>query len=207
MREVAFRATQPYGDGGVERLKLALSAFELERSDDHVVLYLPVGSPGFNRRGKQAGPRGGFLLPDTWEPGLHPRPWRHQDVVMVHRFADAWSTWRWLDDHRAWTPGAYVNLERRWVVRADSYDTDDLTLDVVVAPDGTVSLKDEEELAWAEAEGLYSPETTAAIRAAGDRALAHFGAGGWPLDVDWDRWLPPTDAGLPALPAGWDRMS
>ncbi|GAB3752516.1 hypothetical protein GCM10028864_30030 [Microlunatus parietis] len=198
---MALRAVQPDG-----RLKFALAAFELERTDDHVVLYVPVGAPGFNRRGERAGPRGAFLLPDRWEPGLHPRPWRHQDVVMVHRFADEWSTWRWLDDQRDWTPGAYVNLERLWVSRPQTYDTDDLTLDVVVSPGGDVRLKDEDELAWAEAEGIYAPETAAAIRTIGDRALTHFGNGGWPLDAAWDRWRAPSDLGLPSLPDGWDRV-
>lgn len=198
---MALRAVQSDG-----RLKLALAAFELDRTDDHVVLYLPVGAPGFNRRGERGGPRGGFLLPDRWEPGLYPRPWQNQDVVMVHRFADEWSTWRWLDDQHQWTPGAYVNLERLWVPRPQAYDTDDLTLDVMIDADGTVKLKDEEELAWAEAEGHYPPELAAAIRAAGDRALAHFRTGGWPLDTDWDRWRPPPDLGLPTLPDGWDQL-
>jgi len=145
MDSVALRVVTTDG-----RLRTALAMFQLERTEEHVVLAAPVGSPGFSRRGVTGGPRGSFLLPGQWEPGLHPRPWRHRDVVMVHRFVDEWSTWRWLDERKSWTAGAYVNIERLWAVVPAGYDTEDLTLDVVVGDDGAVRLKDEDELAWVE---------------------------------------------------------
>jgi hypothetical protein len=198
MRSVALRVITDDG-----RLRAALAAFELHRTAEHVVLCMPVGSPGFGRRGRTGGPRGSFLFPDGWEPGWHRREWRIRDVVMVHRFGDEWSTWRWLTEDRSWQPGAYVNLERAWRIGDDHYDTDDLTLDVVISEAGEVSLKDEDELAWAEREGIYSTESAARIRRIGDDASAHFAAGGWPLRENWDAWRPPADLGLPSLPAGW----
>ena len=47
------------------RLRTALAAFQLERTDDYVALAVPVGSPGFSRHGVGGGPRGSFLLPPT----------------------------------------------------------------------------------------------------------------------------------------------
>jgi len=159
MRQVALRMIT----GG--RLRGALAAFEIERRLDAVILSVPVGAPGFRRTGARGGPRGSFLLPDSWDQGMKPQPWHGLDVVMVHRFDDPWSTWRWLDGERQWTPGFYINLERRWVVGESTYDTDDLTLDVVVDSDGGVTLKDEHELDWAEREGIYTSAEAADIRA------------------------------------------
>lgn len=146
MRSIALRMIT----GG--RLRSAHAAFEVERTSDFVVLAMPVGAPGFGRADARGGPRGSFLLPDGWDEGMEPRPWRLLDVVMVHRFVDSWSTWRWLDADRHWTPGYYINLECSWVVGESTYDTYDLTLDVVVDEDGYVSMKDEHELDWAERE-------------------------------------------------------
>ena len=199
MRSVAVRIVT--GEG---RLRAGLAAFELERSAKHVVLCLPVGSPGFSRQGRKGGPRGSFLYPDGWEPGWHRRPWRNRDVVMVHHFGDEWTTWRWLTEERSWQPGAYINIERPWQIGDDHYDTDDLTLDVVISADGAISLKDEDELAWAEAEGIYSKDAATHIRDVGDQAVAHFAAGGWPLHADWDKWTPATSIGLPTLPRDWN---
>jgi hypothetical protein len=188
------------------RLRTAVAAFEIERTPDFVVLSVPVDAPGFTRTGTRGGPRGSFLLPDEWDEGMQPRPWRLLDVVMVHRFADPWSTWRWLDAARQWTPGYYVNLERTWAVGESTYDSDDLTLDVVIDGDGRVSMKDTHELAWAEESGIYSADEAADIRAIGDRAADHFRSAGWPLNERWDRWRTPADAGIPTLPADWDHV-
>lgn len=198
MRSVALRIVT---DGG--RLRAGLAAFEVERTADYVVLWMPVGSPGFSRQGRAGGPRGSFVRPDGWEPGWYRREWRNLDVVMVHRFADEWSTWRWLTEDRSWQPGAYINLERAWKVGEDHYDTDDLTLDVVISGDGEVSMKDEEELVWAEEEGIYSAEAADRIRQIGEAAAGHFARGGWPLDANWESWRMPSGAGLPTLPATW----
>lgn len=201
MRSVALRVVTDDG-----RLRAGLAAFEVELTDEYVVLGMPVGSPGFSRKGRTGGPRGSFLYPDGWAPGWYPREWRNLDVVMVHRFGDEWSTWRWLTKDRSWQPGAYVNLERDWRVGDDHYDTDDLTLDVVVSGDGTVSLKDEEELDWAERDGIYTGESATKIRTIGAAAASHFAAGGWPLEANWDAWRPPSSAGLPTLPASWEAL-
>ena len=54
------------------RIRFALAAFEVERTDHHVVLYAPVGAPGRDRDGLRDGPRGSFLRPEnfeaTWSP-------------------------------------------------------------------------------------------------------------------------------------------
>ena len=200
MRQVTLRSISD------SRVKWVQAAHEVERTDEHVVLSVPVGSPAFSRGGVQGGPRGTFLLPDHMADDLEPRAWRFLDVVMVHRFADSWSTWRWLDADRAWTPGCYVNLERAWTCTDEAvYDTEDLTLDLVIDEMGAITFKDEHELAWAEEQGYYTPADAARIRAIGLEAYGHFSAGGWPLNAAWDRWKPASGL-VPALQPGWDRL-
>lgn len=186
------------------RLATVWAVFEVQRTESHVVLHVPGGAEGATRSGPRGGPRGRLLLPGNLRYGFVPRPWTGNDVLMVHRFDQPWSTWRWLDADGAWLPGSYVNLERLWVLGDDGYDTEDLTLDLVIAGDGSLSFKDEDEVDWCEAEGVYSPTEAADIRAIGQRAADHFSRAGWPLGVSWDGWAPARRSSPPRLPDGWD---
>jgi hypothetical protein len=200
MRPVTLRSVSD------SRVKWAQAAYEVECTDDHVVLSVPVGSPNLSRGGVRGGPRGTFLLPDLVTDDLQAGAWKILDVVMVHRFGDSWSTWRWLDADRGWTSGCYINLECGWTRSQDSmYDTEDLTLDLVVDDEGHITFKDEHELAWAEDEGYYMPGDAALIRTIGKDAYAHFSARGWPLGADWDQWKP-APGRVPDLQHGWDAV-
>lgn len=64
-----------------------------------------------------------------------------------------------------------------WRAGDDHYDTDALTLDVVLSGDGDVSMKDEDEVQWAEREGNYAPATATKIRRIGDAASKDVEAG------------------------------
>lgn len=146
------------------------------------------------------------MLPDDRDHGFTSRPWTGQDVVMVHRFDQMWSTWRWLTSAGEWVPGSYINLERTWLLGEGVYETEDLTLDVVISADGSLSFKDEDELDWLETVGLCTGSDADAIRAIGQRAHEHFSSHGWPLDVSWDAWLPGPSRRPPELPSGWEAM-
>jgi Protein of unknown function (DUF402) len=185
------------------RLRTAMAAFQLERTARHVVLHVPVGSERRTRSGKTGGPRDRVLLPTDWDDGFVSRPWAGHDLVMVHRFCDQWSTWRWLTDEGSWRAGTYINIECRWLAGEDTFDTDDLTLDLVIGETGEVTFKDEDELAWLEQAGIYSSSEASAIRAVGRKAHQHVTSGGWPMNVDWTTWLPVQRARPPTLPVGW----
>lgn len=102
---------------------------------------------------------------------------------------DPWSTWRWVEESNL-RPGDYINLQEPWTSTSIGWDTTDLTLDLVVDSDGAVAFKDEDELHWAQQQGVYSAAEEDRIREVGRRAQEHAGARGWPLDVDWNRWIP-----------------
>jgi hypothetical protein len=74
----------------------------------------------------------------------------------------------------------------------------DEKLDLVVAPDGAIRLKDEDELVEAARRG-YLDE--AEVRAELERVLAD---PPWP--TGWEEWRPDPSWAMPELPTGWDSV-
>jgi Protein of unknown function (DUF402) len=188
------------------QLRFALGAYEIEHTDKHVVLYVPVGAAGYDRDGIRDGPRGTFLRLDHFARTFSPTSWTGADCLFVHRFGDPWSTWRWVEANRRLRPGAYLNLQEPWRKTRIGWDTADLTLDVVVHPDGVVSYKDEDELKWAEQQGVYRADEAARIRQAGEIARGHATNRNWPLNIDWTRWIPSDQLDLPSPASVWERL-
>lgn len=122
----------------------------------------------------------------------------HTDTLQFWRAGEWQSMWvSWLPSGEHW--GWYVNLQLPYERFALGFRTMDLALDVIVDPDGTTHMKDEDELAIFTERGLVDGELLARIRAAAefDRDRAPF-TGGW---VDW---RPDPSWPLPELPQGWD---
>lgn len=90
----------------------------------------------------------------------------------------------------------YVNFERDGVRRGAIFDLVDEKLDLVVAADGTIRIKDEDELAEAARTG-YVDE--AEVRRELERVLAD---PPWP--TGWESWRPDPAWPAPELPPGWD---
>ncbi|HEY5787322.1 MAG TPA: DUF402 domain-containing protein [Microlunatus sp.] len=134
---------------------------------------------------------------DTFSPMV----WAGADCLFVHHFGEPWSTWRWIEDGEL-RPGAYINLQEPWAATSIGWDTTDLTLDVVVDGDGAITFKDEDELDWAQHQGVYTAGDAARIREIGRRAREHVEERAWPLDVDWHRWILVLQD-LPELPEAW----
>ena len=103
--------------------------------------------------------------------------------MLVNRFGDPWSTWRWIGStpDRQLKPGAYFDLQEPWRQTSIGWDTIDLTLDVLVDADGNVSVKDVDELAWSQQVGVYPDPTAARIREIGRQAFDHAASADWPL--------------------------
>ena len=103
----------------------------------------------------------------------------------------------------------YVNFERPPAWHAAGWDTLDLTVDLVVEPDGAWRWKDEDEYAHARRLGVVSDAEHAAVRAAREQAVAAvqareglFGedpAKRWRPDPAWRR---PSLADVPAPSEG-----
>jgi predicted RNA-binding protein associated with RNAse of E/G family len=100
-----------------------------------------------------------------------------------------------------------VNLERPLERTAIGFDTVDHALDVVIELDrSSWRWKDEEELAEAVRDGLFTPEEAADFRAWGERAVDRVLSREPPFDRDWLGWRPDPGWPRPELSAGWDRV-
>jgi uncharacterized protein len=158
-------------------------------------LYLGPGAEGV-WMGRD--PDGRYL--ERWARGddPHPHVWRLHHVLSLTRRGDAHSLWHMWDEE--WTFACwYVQLWKPVVERDGVVETMDHALDVLVEPDGTWSWKDEDDLAEAQALGVFSGEEVAAIRAEGERVLS---APPWP--TGWEDWRPDPSWPGPELRPGWD---
>jgi hypothetical protein len=164
------------------------------------VLFQPVGTVCKCRGGSRGGPQGRSLL--EWD-GTHRDIAVGRTTVHVHLAGDPFWVIRGWD--RGAPTGWYINLAAPWTRFALGFDTEDHTLDVVVADDrSSWRWKDEDELAWMVQRGAYSAEHADAIRRNGEAAIARlerreapFDDGSWSalsIDVKWPR---------PSLPAAW----
>lgn len=152
---------------------------------------LPIGADGRELR-----------LPD--------RPWhlevraRGDQPILSFAWPDTpYSVLLWTtgDARQVW----YVNLQDPLTRTTIGFDTVDHALDVVIELDGSSwRWKDEEELAEAVRDGLYSPEEAVGFRAWGERAVDRILSKEPPFDRDWVDWSPDPGWPTPALRPGWD---
>ena len=99
-------------------------------------------------------------------------------MLMLQRPGEAHAVWHFWDgpdrDFRCW----YLNLQSPFRRTSIGYDTQDLELDIVVAPDGSFVLKDLELMDQRVADGRFTPELVAEVIVDGDRIMADLAAGG-----------------------------
>jgi hypothetical protein len=154
---------------------------------------LPIGADGRERR-----------LPDEeWHLELRPRGDR---PILSFAWPDTpYSVLLWTveDDRQVW----YVNLQDPLARTSIGFDTVDHALDVLVELDrSSWRWKDEDELAEAVNDGLFTPAEAANFRAWGERAVDRILSSEPPFDRNWDGWRPDPGWGVPELPDGWDRV-
>jgi uncharacterized protein DUF402 len=175
----------------------------VEDTTDLVALYLAPGTVCKRRAGKRGGPRGRQLVEDS---GLHEDMiWRENRRLFLwrpHRFHAVSLFWRHADDtFLCW----YVDILLPFQRTPLGFDTRDLTLDVVIDPDGTWRLKDEDELDWAVDQGTIARDEAERIREEAGCAIALFEDGDSLYSERWISWRPHPEWLLPSIPDGWIR--
>src|SRR5262245_60362119 len=138
---------------------------------------LPIGEDGHELR-----------IPD--------RPWHHEvrprgeQPILSFAWPDTpYSVLRWapLDERTVW----YVNLQEPLTRTTFGFDTTDHALDVLVELDrSSWRWKDEEELAHAVSQGMFTPAQAESFRTWGMRAVDRIVGGEPPFDRTWDDWQP-----------------
>ncbi len=146
--------------------------------------------------------------PGDWPGGEHPwrrkERWHGHGVLTLQRPGDAHAIWVfWRGPERRFA-GWYVNFQapfRRW---ARGIDTLDHELDIWIPAGGeTWHWKDRALLEQRVADGRFTRDEAAAIRAEGDRVARELDAGRrWWSDA-WAEWRPDPGWPTPSLPADW----
>jgi len=177
--------------------------------DRGLLIWIPHGSPARDVIAADGRPFVDVPFAD-WghiEKSFDPQPWSG-NALMFHPPGVAFSVWWFFTDELEFR-GWYVNLERpgtRW--RQDGLagiDTVDHDLDIVVQPDHSWELKDEEQFERQLAYDHYWVSDPQAVRAATAEAIKLIEAGAFPFDGTWCSFRPDPQWVLPAeLPAGWD---
>jgi predicted RNA-binding protein associated with RNAse of E/G family len=112
-----------------------------------------------------------------------------------------WSVWLFWDEDGTFE-GWYVNLEAVHRREGRHLFSSDHVLDVWITADGEVRMKDEDELAAAVQQGLFSPEQGREIEGDARAAVEAFRAGAFPFDEPWAAWRPDPAWARPGLPVG-----
>jgi predicted RNA-binding protein associated with RNAse of E/G family len=97
----------------------------------------------------------------------------------------------------------YLNLQEPFRRTGLGFDTQDLELDIVVSPDGSWRVKDDDKLeGWIE-RGRWTRDEVEAIRAEGRRLGRELDRGRRWWSDDWAIWLPDPKWPQPSIPEGW----
>ncbi len=179
-----------------ERCWLGMPVYVVSDTPELVAVYLPSGAP-FR------------FVPGPWptESGLHPwhpaESWSGHGILMLQRPGDPYGVWVfWHREERefeAW----YLNIHE-WSRVPDGFTIRDLELDIVVAPDGSYALKDEELVDVRVAEGRMSAADAERARAVGRDLTAMLDRGERWWNDEWASWSPPPEwTAPPPLPEDW----
>jgi hypothetical protein len=115
--------------------------------------------------------------------------------------------WHWVDVEFGAAGefiGWYVNFQEPFRRAGSRFDTVDLVLDLVVEPDRSWRLKDEDDFRRAVSDGHITAEVESRVRAEAERMTGVVAAGGPPFsEAEWLTWRPPADWTAPPLPEDW----
>jgi hypothetical protein len=135
-----------------------------------------------------------FAFPPCWR--AHPwqrdgrTRWNGHGMLMLQRPDELHAIWHfWQGPERTFS-GWYVNFQEPFRRTSEGYDTQDLELDLLIAPDGRREWKDEAEFEAGVRDGWYTPQQGAAVRAEAARVAAELDAGRRWWDTAWASWSP-----------------
>jgi hypothetical protein len=145
-------------------------------------------------------PDGVWPTPDGRHPWHGRAGWQGNGCLMVQQPDDHYAVWHFWDGPDREFVCWYLNLQTAFVRTPDGYRTQDLELDLLVFPDGTHIVKDEELLDDRVAEGRYSAELVAWIRRYGQTLVERLESEGPWWDRSWAQWEPDPAWHHPTLP-------
>lgn len=159
----------------------------IEDTPDEVALWLAPGTITRYPTGEQHGTHTvQHWITGDWE--LIDRAWGAPGTLRLSRPGDPFEVWMGPGDDSPW----YVNLQEPLRRVRSGFTTMDQVLDILVARDlSWWRWKDEEEFAYAQRAGHFTPAQAAEIRRTGLAVIAAVEAGRPPWDLSWASWSPP----------------
>lgn len=97
----------------------------------------------------------------------------------------------------------YIDLIEPFRRTADGVVTWDLSLDIVVAPDFTWKMKDEDHFQWIQDLGWVTPDRAAQMLRDKDEVIARIDRRDAPFNEPWPSWRPDPLWPIPVLPEDW----
>lgn len=182
------------------RIEMAWPCIVVEDSEELVVLFIPAGTkykadPKRTAAEKRAFPSGPAPTGEfTWTKDTLRimLPKRMHSVLLF-----------WDDDDERSFSQYYVNIEEPFRRSSVGFDTQDLTLDLVVQPNLSWSWKDEGELENHINEGFFTEELASAAREEGLQVVEEINQAKHPAFVKWAEWKPSTDWDVPIILENW----
>jgi hypothetical protein len=162
-----------------------------------LAVYIPAGAPfGFND--------------SEWPYAPHPwrryGAWQGHGAVMLHRPADAYGVFVFWEGESRRFARWYLNLQAPFRRTKIGFDSLDHTLDLWSTDGRTWHVKDEEVFEQRVADGYFTADEGAAIRAEAERFLYDIRTNGPWWDEAWADWRPDPLWPVPRLPPGWEDL-
>lgn len=160
----------------------------VEDSAEHLVSYTAQGAPL-------------TLPPGPWPSvgGVHPwgdrQAWSGHGCLMIQKPGEHYALWHFWEGPERTFAHWYLNLQVDFVRTNSGYRTQDLELDIIVAPDGSHMVKDDEYMEDRVAEGRYTPDLVRWVRGYGQQLIDRLESEGPWWDTSWASWTPLS---------GWD---
>jgi hypothetical protein len=174
---------------------VAIGANVVRDQPDLIALYVPEGAPfGF----APVAP-----IPHPWEGR---ESWTGHGLLMLHRPGEAYAVWVFWDGPQRAFSRWYVNFQAPVVRSSVGFDTLDHELDLWSADGETWHWKDEELLDQRVAEGLFTADEAATIRADGRGVRSELETAGPWWDRRWAEWSPNAAWPRPTLDGVWKEL-
>ncbi len=186
-----------------QQLTSVLPVRVVEDSESHVCLWLPIGTASIKPVLHDPTARPRRWLPGTWS--LQPSTWSWAELLIMIQPDSPYAVWlRWSADRVF--QGWYVNMQGPLKRHRLGFDHWDQQLDILVEPDRSWRLKDEDELKVVVELGRMSADQAAQVRSGAERATREIESCAGPFAAEWPRWIPPADWTHPDLPDDWGEL-
>lgn len=182
------------------RIEMAWPCRVVEDSDQLVALFIAAGTkykadPKRTAAEKRASPSGPAPSGEyVWATDT-------LRLMLPQRMHSVWLFWD--NDHARRLNRFYVNVEEPFRRSEIGFDTQDLTLDLIVQPDLTWSWRDEDEMQNHVSEGFFTEDLAMAARSEGLKVIEEINLASHPALSGWVEWTPDPDWDIPKISEEW----